>query len=95
MAKLKCAKHDRRVMILEGSGKWVHRTGDLTDCDSLCAFIGEQTVRRGTMLMSKIDLARKQVRLHETETILRRSFPLFGSRREVSPSMRSSRRTEL
>jgi hypothetical protein len=46
--KLKCVKHDRRVMILDNGEQWVHRTGDLSDCDSLNAKIGEEEIGRDT-----------------------------------------------
>jgi hypothetical protein len=59
--KLKCVKHDRRVMILENTGKWVHRTGDLSDCDSLNAKIGNEDISRGTNVLTKIDLTRESV----------------------------------
>lgn len=33
-------------MILEGSGTWVHRTGDGSKCDSKAATIGDQRIVR-------------------------------------------------
>lgn len=63
--KLKCVQHDRRLMILKGGGKWVHRTGDGSDCDSPTAIIGEQKIVRGTKVLTngvataKMDPARR------------------------------------
>lgn len=57
--KLKCTAHGRRIIMLKGTGKWVHRTGDLSDCDSLNAKIGDEEIFRGTKYDQ--DAARRRV----------------------------------
>lgn len=42
MAKLKCRKHKRRVVAVDG--KFIHRTGDGSRCDSFTAVINSEEV---------------------------------------------------
>lgn len=45
--KLKCVKHDRRILATETS--FLHKTGDCSPCDGMTATIGDTTVRVGTV----------------------------------------------
>lgn len=55
--KLKCDAHDRRVLVLDG--KFAHRTGDMSKCDSKTATIGDRKyeVTSVSYKHSKMDLA--------------------------------------
>ena len=41
--KLKCDKHDRRVLSVETSPSFLHRTGDMSKCDSKTASLVDTT----------------------------------------------------
>jgi hypothetical protein len=43
--KLKCVQHDRRVLTIPGGKKFLHRTGDLSKCDSKTAVLRDNTSR--------------------------------------------------
>lgn len=72
--KLKCDRHDRRVMILD-NGKWVHRTGDLSDCNSTSATIGKETLLRG-----EVDSAREML-----DPSVRLLYDIFSTVRPIDP----------
>lgn len=41
--KLKCATHDRRVLTVPGVPSFLHRTGDMSKCDSKVAVMQDNT----------------------------------------------------
>lgn len=41
--KLKCDKHERRVLSIPGSPSFHHRTGDMSTCDSKIAVLKDTT----------------------------------------------------
>lgn len=43
--KLKCEKHGRRVLSVSGSNSFLHRTGDMSKCDSKTAVLRDNTSR--------------------------------------------------
>lgn len=73
--KLKCDKHDRRLMILKGD-KWVHRTEDLSDCDSISASIGDETVERGDIPIGTDDSVREEI-----DSSMRLIYDIFTTQR--------------
>lgn len=43
--KLKCVQHDRRVLTVPGSDKFLHRNGDMSTCDGKTAVLRDNTSR--------------------------------------------------
>lgn len=43
--KLKCDKHGRRVLSVSSSPSFLHRTGDMSKCDSKTASLTDNTSR--------------------------------------------------
>ncbi len=41
--KLKCDKHDRRVLTVPGGSSFLHRTGDMSKCNSKVAVMQDNT----------------------------------------------------
>lgn len=41
--KLKCVQHNRRVLTVPNSTSFLHRTGDLSKCDSKTAVLRDNT----------------------------------------------------
>jgi hypothetical protein len=41
--KLKCVQHDRRVLTVPGSSNFLHRTGDMSKCESKTAVLRDNT----------------------------------------------------